>query len=156
MTYKKRMIMRQYSLISMVVAASAFALLLAAAMGDQPATAQIAPAASVQPLPDPCSLAVVQCEGESVSSGKASYYDYVLASGWSSKGHRVAASRDFKRGTMLRVTNKANGKSVDVLVTDFGPEAAKHPDRIIDLSSFAFSQLAPLSLGILDVTVSPL
>jgi rare lipoprotein A (peptidoglycan hydrolase) len=81
--------------------------------------------------------------------GVASYYDYVLKSGWSSVGHRVCATRDFKRGTTIRVTNLDNNKTVDCLVTDFGPNASVHPDRIVDLSSTAFSHLALLSSGLI-------
>jgi rare lipoprotein A (peptidoglycan hydrolase) len=81
--------------------------------------------------------------------GVASYYDYTLKSGWSSVGHRVCATRDFKRGTTIRVTNLDNGKTVDCLVTDFGPDASIHPDRIVDLSSTAFSHLALLSSGLI-------
>jgi len=86
-------------------------------------------------------------QAESASSGHASYYDYTLADGWSSVGHRVCATRDWPRGTMLRV--EANGKSTTVKVTDYGPNASVHPDRIIDLSSTAFQDLAPLSSGII-------
>lgn len=86
-------------------------------------------------------------------SGKASFYDYVLDSGWSSKGHLVCAVRDWPRKTKLLVTNTLNGKEVTCTVTDFGPNKAIHPDRIIDLSSHAFSQISDLKLGIINVTV---
>lgn len=87
------------------------------------------------------------------TKGKASYYDYVLDSGWSSKGHLVCAARDWPRKTTLRVINTANGKETTCVVTDFGPAKAVHPDRIIDLSSHAFSQLSPLSRGVIEVAV---
>lgn len=86
-------------------------------------------------------------------TGKASYYDYILKTGWSSKGHKVCATRDYKRGSTLRVTNLSNGKTVDCLVTDYGPDVSVHPDRIIDLSSHAFSLLADTKLGIINVSV---
>lgn len=101
---------------------------------------------------------VVQIFGDPVPEkmelqGKASYYDYVLDSGWSSKGHRVCATRDWKRGTYVEVTNVVNGKKVICKVTDYGPEYARHPDRIVDLSSYAFSQLADLKAGIIQVSI---
>lgn len=99
---------------------------------------------------------VVQMFGDPApagSLGKASYYDYVLKSGWSSKGHRVCAVRDWPRKTMLEVTNLDNGATTRCLVTDYGPEEARHPDRIIDLSSTAFADLAPLARGIINVSV---
>ncbi len=90
-----------------------------------------------------CSLAVVDCPLE----GSASWYDFTLSSGWSSLDHRVAAMRDVPRGTMVRVTNMENGKSVEVLIADYGPA---YPDRVIDLSSYAFSKLAPTTQGIIQ------
>ena len=88
--------------------------------------------------------------------GGASYYDYVLKSGWSSVGHRVCATRDFVRGSMVRATNVANGKSVDCKVTDYGPSFEVFPDRIIDLSSTAFSMISDKKLGVADVIVEQL
>lgn len=88
--------------------------------------------------------------------GKASYYDYQLDSGWSSEGHRVCASRTYKRGTMLEVKNVENGKVVQCLVTDYGPDESQFPERIIDLSSYAFSQIADLKLGVINVAIRPL
>ena len=87
------------------------------------------------------------------SLGKASWYDYVLPSGWSSKGHRVCATRDFPRYSTIKVINLSNGKSVECLVTDFGPDEEIHPDRIVDMSSFAFSQIADVNKGIINVQV---
>lgn len=89
-----------------------------------------------------------------VNPGKASYYDYKLDSGWSSVGHRVCASRDFPRGTTLHVENLANGKKVDCLVTDYGPDASVFPDRVIDLSSFAFSQISSVKMGVILVSIT--
>lgn len=82
-------------------------------------------------------------------TGVASYYDYVLKSGWSSKGHYVCATRDFKRHSKVLVTNLDNNKSVECLVTDYGPDESIFPERIIDLSSTAFKSLAPLRQGII-------
>lgn len=92
-------------------------------------------------------------ESRKGNSGKASYYDYVLKSGWSSKGHLVCASRDYKRGTTLIVKNLENGLKTSCLVTDYGPNAKIHPDRIIDLSSRAFGDIAQLKQGIINVYV---
>jgi len=61
------------------------------------------------------------------------------------------ASYAYPLGTVLRVTNVANGKSIIVRVTDRGP----HPrlNRIVDLTAHAFSQIADLSEGLIDVKV---
>ena len=104
-------------------------------------------------------------------TGKASWYDYSLKSAPNySKYNLTAASRDFKRGTKLEVCAKdpvlqmVNGKIVDtgmaswdkcivVRVNDYGPNKQIHPDRIIDLSSYAFQHLAPLRRGVIEVSV---
>lgn len=108
-------------------------------------------------FPDPCTLKEIECgpDNDEITDrpllGKASWYDYTLASGWSSVGHFVCATRDFERYSYVEVTHK--DKSVICRVTDFGPDKDLHPDRIIDLSSTAFSKLAPLSEGIIEVKV---
>lgn len=79
----------------------------------------------------------------------ASWYNYQLFGLAWSQNHRTAASRDYPRGTVLRVENLANGRTVDVLVNDY----ITHPARQIDLSSYAFSQLAPLSRGLIKVKI---
>ena len=99
----------------------------------------------------------------------ASYYDYDLenAPGWS-KTKATAASRDYERWSRLRVTNAVTGKYVDVKVNDYGPESCedriKHGldrpetciERAIDLSSYAFSQIADLRMGLVEVTIEKL
>ena len=62
----------------------------------------------------------------------------------------TCASNVHKMGTMLRVTNKENGKSVIVKVTDTG--GFRLP-RIVDLSKAAFSQIASLKQGLVKVLV---
>lgn len=85
---------------------------------------------------------------------KASWYDYNLkgAPGYS-KTHETAAARNFSRGEYVKVTNISNGKSVKVRINDYGPDANVHPDREIDLSSHAFSQIASLETGVILVKV---
>lgn len=83
-----------------------------------------------------------------MTSGKASWYAY--------KGGNFAASPDFPKGSKLRVYNKENGKFVDVIINDFGPERNLHPDRVIDLDKVAFGRIASLGEGIIDVYVEPL
>ena len=94
---------------------------------------------------------------------KASWYDYKLVGHLGvvcykqieecyTETHRVAASRDYPRGTLVGVCLIDNSKCVEVLITDY----IEHPDRDIDLSSYAFSQLGNLQLGILDVSIRKL
>lgn len=80
--------------------------------------------------------------------GTSSWYKY--------KNGNFAASPDFAKGSVLRVTNLANGKFVDVTVNDFGPEKAKHPDRVVDLDKVAFGRIASTRAGLIKVKVEPL
>lgn len=86
-------------------------------------------------------------------TGVASWYSYrINGINWSDN-HRTAASRDFKRYSTVRVTNLDNGKSVEVYINDFGPEEGQVPERIIDLSSDAFAQIADLKIGLINVKI---
>lgn len=60
----------------------------------------------------------------------------------------TTAHRSLPFGTRLLVTNQANGRQVTVRVNDRGPAI---PGRILDLSSGAFSKLAPASQGVANV-----
>lgn len=54
----------------------------------------------------------------------------------------------------LRVTNKANGKSIIVRVNDRGPHKRYvNRGRIIDLTERAFKHLSPTKKGLIDVQV---
>lgn len=81
----------------------------------------------------------------------ASWYNYELDGIKWSLNHNTAASREFEKGDMVFVTNKATGKSVLVLINDYGPEEAVHPDRELDLSYHAFKEIADPKLGIIKV-----
>lgn len=85
-------------------------------------------------------------------TGVASWYDYSLDGIVYSKDHATCASRRYKRGSMVNVVNIENGKSIICRVNDYGPEA--WTNREIDLSSHAFSQIAPLSKGVVKVEVN--
>jgi len=65
----------------------------------------------------------------------------------------TAASWYVPLGTVLRVVNLENGKSVTVTVTDRGPNFRLH--RILDLSEAAARQLDYVEKGLTRVYVSP-
>lgn len=65
----------------------------------------------------------------------------------------TAAHKTLKFNTMVRVTNTANGKSVDVRINDRGPFVA---GRCIDLSRAAFTTIASASAGVASVKVEVL
>jgi hypothetical protein len=74
--------------------------------------------------------------------GGASFHDYAVAS--------TCAHRSLPFGTVLTVTNLANGKQATCTVNDRGPYVA---GRIIDLSRTTFGQLAPVSSGVIQVSI---
>lgn len=80
--------------------------------------------------------------------GKASWYKY--------KGGNFTASPDFQKGSRLRVRNIDNGKFVDVIVNDYGPNRSVHPDRALDLDKVAFAKIAPPSQGSANIVIEPL
>lgn len=83
-----------------------------------------------------------------MTHGAASWYRF--------RNGLFAASPDYPRGSVLRVTNVNNGKTVDVTINDFGPDRNLHPDRVIDLDYVAFSEIASPGAGIIQVSVEPL
>ena len=89
-------------------------------------------------------------------SGKASFYSKSFSGRKTASGERLhhdsltCAHRTYPFGTMLQVTNPANGKQVIVKVTDRGPYVK---GRIIDLSVRAAQELGIIAQGIAPVIV---
>ena len=87
---------------------------------------------------------------EHVGDGQASYYGNELAGNRTASGERfnpralTAAHRTLPLGSKLRVTNKANGKSVVVRVNDRGPFTKA---RLIDVSFAAAEELNLIRSG---------
>jgi rare lipoprotein A len=89
------------------------------------------------------------------STGKGAYYGKKFHGRKTASGEPfdmnklTAASNDHPFGTMLKVTNVANGKSVEVRVND------RHSggDRIIDLSYAAAQQIGMVNAGLAEVKV---
>lgn len=88
----------------------------------------------------------------------ASWYDYKIVGRWGytcqratedcyTETHLTGASREYPRGSMVEVCRIKTNKCIQVKITDY----IEHPERDIDLSSFAFSQLADLSAGLMQV-----
>ena len=88
--------------------------------------------------------------------GKASYYAKSWTGRKTADGSRLhhdsltCAHKTYPFGTLLKVTNPANGLSVIVKVTDRGPYVK---GRIVDLSVRAAKELGILSQGIAPVIV---
>ena len=90
---------------------------------------------------------------EGFNFGKVTYYGAALQGNYTASGEifdynlMTAAHKTLPLGTMVRVTNLANGKSIDVKINDRGPYG---PGRVIDLSSAAFEKIAKLSTGVIN------
>ena len=89
-------------------------------------------------------------------SGKASFYSKSFSGRMTASGERLhndsltCAHRTYPFGTLLLVTNPANGNHVIVRVTDRGPYVK---GRIIDLSVRAARELGIIAQGIAPVIV---
>jgi rare lipoprotein A len=85
-----------------------------------------------------------------IGQGEASYYGAELAGNRTASGERfdpsafTCAHRSLPLGTMLRVTNLANGRSVMVRVNDRGPFARR---RILDMSLAAARDIDMVRTG---------
>jgi rare lipoprotein A len=97
----------------------------------------------------------IMCVWCVLTSFKASYYSdsfhgKVMRSGQVYDANKLTcASNTHKLGTRLKVTNVENGKSVIVLVADTG----SFKKITLDLSKKAFSKIAELEKGIIEVTI---
>lgn len=91
-----------------------------------------------------------------IQTGKASFYadkfeGRPTASGEKYKHSKLtAAHKSLPFGTQVKVTNIANGQSVEVIINDRGPYV---DGRIIDLSKSAAEKLGFISQGLADVQV---
>jgi rare lipoprotein A len=89
--------------------------------------------------------------------GYATFYNesQMTASGERFDKHALtAAHRTLRMGTMVRVTNERNGRSVVVRINDRGPFGKR--SRIIDLSEAAAKQLEMIEAGVVPVTLEVL
>jgi rare lipoprotein A len=79
-----------------------------------------------------------------MQTGEASWYSFAPGEGL------TAAHPWLPFGTVVTVTNLANGRSIQVVINDRGP----FNGRIIDLSDESFSALAALGTGVIDVRLT--
>ncbi len=102
------------------------------------------------------SLGLTRLQAQNLQTGKASYYAQKFFGRMTASGERLhkdsmtCAHRTYPFGTLLKVYNPANGRSVVVRVTDRGPFVR---GRIIDLSWRAAKELGIISQGVAMVTV---
>lgn len=79
------------------------------------------------------------------------FHGRTTASGEKFNMHSLtAAHRTLPLGTLVMVTNKANGKTVTVKINDRGPYSG---NRVIDLSKAAAKELNMVSSGVANVKI---
>jgi rare lipoprotein A len=128
---------------------ASFAPLNAAASAFVP-TAGMVDVTAIDPADEPAQAEPTFDGGRAIGGGVASYYGNELAGHRTASGERfnpgllTAAHRTLPLGSMVRVTNPANGKSVVVRINDRGPF---HGGRVIDLSKSAASQIGLVARG---------
>ncbi len=100
-------------------------------------------------------LCLLPCAAQK-QHGKASYYSKRATGARAASGQRIhhdsltCAHRYYPFGTLLKVTNMGNNKSVVVKVIDRGPYGR---GRIIDLSWAAAKEIGMISQGVASVKV---
>ncbi len=107
-------------------------------------------------VPIGCATDSTRAQMGAVQTGYASWYGAesgpLTASGERFDEHKLtAAHRRLPFGTIVRVTNEANGRCVDVRINDRGPWTVGN--RIIDVSSSAADELDMKRSGIVPVRV---
>ena len=106
-------------------------------------TAKPAPKAAAPPKPRAFTPPTPAASTGQSETGQATWYQ--------TDDPAVCAHKTLPMGTVVTVTNVDTGKSTTCKVGDRGPYVE---GRIIDLSPEAFSQLAPLSTGVINVKLT--
>ena len=118
----------------------------AAAPASVPAAAAPAPAAKAAPAPEKAS------SGD-MTEGKVAHYGRKFNGRKTASGERfnsgamTMAHKTLPFGTLVKVTNLANKRSVVVRVNDRGPST---PDRVGDLTTAAGKKIRMMRSGVVD------
>ena len=121
---------------------------LAQAQTAAPAAPAATPAAAA-----PAAAAPEKAASPAATDGKVAYYGQKFNGRKTASGERfnsgamTMAHKTLPFGTMVKVTNMKNSKSVTVRVNDRGPST---PDRVGDLSAGAASKIRMLRSGVID------
>jgi rare lipoprotein A len=140
------------------LAASSAALILALTPLAQAQTAApapaAAPAAAAAPAPAPAAApAPAKATSGDVSEGKVAHYGRKFNGRKTASGERfnagamTMAHKTLPFGTLVKVTNLANKRSVVVRVNDRGPST---PDRVGDLTTAAGKKIRMMRSGVVD------
>ena len=115
--------------------------------------AAAAPAPAATPTPAPAPAAPEKAASADSSEGKVAHYGKKFNGRKTASGERfnagamTMAHKTLPFGTMVKVTNIKNNKSVVVRVNDRGPST---PDRVGDLTSGAASKIRMVRAGVID------
>lgn len=132
---------RQLTLLAAVVSLAISTPIVASAQSA--ATATPAPSAPAAPA----------MTGDASLNGKLAWYGRKFAGRRTASGERfnpdamTMAHKTLPFGTMVKVTNPRNGKSVTLRVNDRGPT---QPDRVGDVSLAAARALGMVRAGVID------
>jgi rare lipoprotein A (peptidoglycan hydrolase) len=99
------------------------------------------PATTTTTRPQPKPTTTTTTAPANQQTGKASWYQAPAG---------TCAHRTLPMGTVLRVTNLANGRTVSCRVADRGPYVS---GRIIDLDREDFDRIASAAAGVIDVRI---
>ena len=141
-----------------LLAASSAALILALSTLAQAQTAAApasAPAAAAAPAPaaTPSAAAPAKATSGDASEGKVAHYGRKFNGRKTASGERfnagamTMAHKTLPFGTLVKVTNLANKRSVVVRVNDRGPST---PDRVGDLTTAAGKKIRMMRSGVVD------
>ena len=140
-----------------LLAASTAALVLAltplaqAQTAAAPASAPVA--AAPAPVAAPATAAPAKAASGDVSEGKVAHYGRKFNGRKTASGERfnsgamTMAHKTLPFGTLVKVTNLANKRSVVVRVNDRGPST---PDRVGDLTTAAGKKIRMMRSGVVD------
>jgi rare lipoprotein A len=119
-----------------------------------PATPAAAPAAVAAPAAAPKAAAAPKtASGDHALEGKLAFYGNKFRGRKTANGERfdpaamTMAHRTLPFGSMVKVTNTKNKRSVVVRVNDRGPAT---PDRIADVTTAAARKLGMIKSGVVD------
>lgn len=103
-----------------------------------------------------CQSKTLTASWYSIESCKKEGTSGIMANGKRLDDERyTAASWDYPFGTIVKVTNLENQRSVLVEISDRGPAKRLYKEgRVIDLSKGAFRQIADLRTGIINVQIA--
>lgn len=132
--------------VAVTVPAPAPTVLLAAAKPKPSTTTTAKPrpttTTTAKPRPTTTTTPAAPAAPANQQTGKASWYQAPAG---------TCAHRTLPKGTVVRVTNLANGRTVSCTVADRGPYVA---GRIIDLDREDFDRIASTSTGVIDVRIA--